>query len=102
MAVDGFVDESAQDAGDGELDGAAVFEKGNVKGIDQADGLFGGPVQLRVEVAKGFVPEGVGAALLAGRHDVPTCGFHSLLLCAPTTPPLYAVPPYLETKGLWA
>src|SRR5208283_3270551 len=52
LAVDGFVDEGAQDAGDGELDGAAIFEEGDVKGIDQADGLFGGPVELRVEIAE--------------------------------------------------
>ncbi len=62
-----FADEGAQDAGDGELDGAAVFEKGNVEGIDQADGLFGGPVQPRVEKAKGLAPQGVGMALVAGR-----------------------------------
>jgi hypothetical protein len=40
-----------------------------------------------VEKAEVLAPEGVGTALLAGRHDVPTFGFHSLLLCAPTTPP---------------
>src|SRR5208282_1863042 len=60
LAVDGFLDESAQDAGDGELDGAAVFEEGDVKRIDQVDGLFGGPVQPRVEIAEVVVPEGVG------------------------------------------
>jgi hypothetical protein len=72
------------------LDGTAIFEEGNVEGIDLADGLFGGPAQPRVEETKGLVPEGVCVALLAGRHDVPTFGFHSLLLCVSTPLPYMA------------
>jgi hypothetical protein len=43
-----------------------------------------------VEETKGLVPEGVCVALLAGRHDVPTFGFHSLLLCVSTPLPYMA------------
>jgi hypothetical protein len=58
-------------------------------GVVEVTTLFGGPAQPRVEIAEGLVPEGVGPALLAGRHDVPTFRIHSLLLCAPTPPPPY-------------
>ncbi len=61
--------------------------------------LFGGPVQLRVEIAEVLVPEGIGAANLAGLHDVPTYEFHSLLLCAPTTPAPICRTSIFENKG---
>ena len=50
--------------------------KGNVDGIDEADGFSGVSMEPGVEVTKGLAREGVSAALAAARHNVPTLGIH--------------------------
>jgi hypothetical protein len=65
--------EAVEDLGEGELDGAAVFEDGEVKRLIGDFGVFSSTiVHTRVEVAKLLAAQGRRITLVAVGHDVTT------------------------------
>jgi hypothetical protein len=65
--------EAVEDLGEGELDGAAVFEDGKLERlVGGLAFLSGATVHARVEVAKLLAAQGRRIALVAVGHDVTT------------------------------
>jgi hypothetical protein len=84
LGVEPFGVEIVDDLGEGDQDGAAVFEDGNLAGfcsrgirLGGGGGWFGRAVEAGVEVAIVLVAEGGGVAPGSVRHDVAAFEVHS-------------------------
>jgi hypothetical protein len=78
------VAEGIEDLGEGNQDGAAIFEDGELEGFVRRRGRLGGEgVQAGVEVAIVFAAEGKRGALVSAGQDVTTFRQHSSFLLPP-------------------
>jgi hypothetical protein len=86
--------ECAEDLGEGELDGAAIFQDWEFERLKRGSGLLRGEaMDARVEIAKGFAGHRVRSALDTVGHDVTALHVH---LGYPPTPL------FLQRSGLFS